>query len=309
MIPPYITELVDKPLDVTAQEDLRLARAEITLQDVADGVPAIDNVVNVWNCEGTTTLRKGLAVEGQAVDVRNYAEKTLKAMKNILSRNGVDGKGMAVHVNINYGKNHNNAFWNGTELVLGTGDQKTFNNFALSPEVFAHEIAHGLVHHSAKLNYKDDSGAINEHFSDVFGLAMQRQIETSKPSDWLIGNEIVRFEGEALRSLAFPGTAYDNPVMGVDPQPSHMSQKYRGFADHGGVHINSGILNKVYYLVAKEIGAWPACRMWYEVLLSFTGTPDATFDDFKTSLIKQSQRPQRAGWPQLVRWACAEVGL
>ena len=66
-----------------------------------------------------------------------------------------------------------------------------------------------------------------------------------------------------------PGTAYDDPELGKDPQPGHMKNYDPGSADNGGVHINSGIPNHAFYLAATKIGghAWDvAGKIWYEVL-------------------------------------------
>ena len=115
-------------------------------------------------------------------------------------------------------------------------------------DVVAHELAHGVTQFTAGLIYKNQSGALNEHFSDVFGTAITQWAnnESVQDADWLIGDEIMgpALYGESLRSMRHPGTAYDNNIMGKDPQPAHYDDRYQGTRDNGGVHINSGIPNR-----------------------------------------------------------------
>lgn len=101
---------------------------------------------------------------------------------------------------------------------------------------------------------------------------------------------------QALRSIKAPGTAYDNEfneLMGKDPQPDHMSNLYKGKADNGGVHINSGILNKVFYLTATAIGTDKAALLWFDTLKMLK--PTTSFRSFKTALLKQAKKMAKAG--------------
>jgi Zn-dependent metalloprotease len=112
-----------------------------------------------------------------------------------------------------------------------------------------------------------------ESFSDVFGSLVKQWVkkQTAQEADWIIGEGIFtdKVNGVGIRSMKAPGTAYDDPVLGKDPQPAHMNDKYTGFEDNGGVHINSGIPNYAFYLAATEIGgyAWEkAGKIWYIAL-------------------------------------------
>src|SRR6185503_20585182 len=116
-------------------------------------------------------------------------------------------------------------------------------------------------------------GALNESMSDVFGsLVKQRTMnQTVGEADWLIGQGLftTNVRGDALRSLKAPGTAYDDPILGKDPQPAHMRDYNNTLDDDGGVHINSGIPNHAFYVAAVEIGgnAWEKVgRIWYITL-------------------------------------------
>ena len=222
--------------------------------------------------------------------VRSYYKTTF----NYLS---VDNHGADLITNVHFGKAYANAFWDGDEMTFGDGDGQLFINLANALDVTAHELTHGVVQYTAGLNYQGQSGALNEHFADVFASAIKQVVkkQTASTADWLIGDEIMgpQLKGQALRSMKAPGTAYNNQLMGKDPQPAHMDTIYKGSADNGGVHINSGIPNKVFYLVAKEIGTDKAALLWFETLKTLK--PTTNFKSFKTALLKQAKKLAKAG--------------
>jgi Zn-dependent metalloprotease len=109
--------------------------------------------------------------------------------------------------------------------------------------------------------------------------------QTAEEADWLIGADLrgPEFQGVALRSMKAPGTAYDDPALGKDPQPAHWDDYVRTQEDNGGVHINSGIPNRAFYLLATRLGgpSWErAGRIWYAALRHAELTPNATFRAF-----------------------------
>ncbi len=137
----------------------------------------------------------------------------------------------------------------------------------------AHELAHGLIESEAALVYFNRSGALNESVSDVFGVLTKQHAlgQTAAEADWLVGAELLtdKVNGVALRSMANPGTAYDDPLLGRDPQPAHMRDYIETRQDNGGVHLNSGIPNRAFYLAATALGgyAWEqAGRIWYDTI-------------------------------------------
>jgi Zn-dependent metalloprotease len=203
---------------------------------------------------------------------------TYDFFKEIYKRNSIDGFGMRLDSTVHYGQHYNNAFWNGTQMVYGDGDGELFNRFTISLDVIGHELAHGVTQNEAGLIYKNQSGALNESFSDVFGVLIKqyRLKQTADKADWLIGQGLLtaKVNGVALRSMKAPGTAYDDRVLGKDPQPDHVSKLYTGTADNGGVHINSGVPNRAFYLAADAIGgyAWEkAGKIWYVALTERLG--------------------------------------
>ncbi|HLY08992.1 MAG TPA: M4 family metallopeptidase, partial [Planctomycetota bacterium] len=151
-----------------------------------------------------------------------------------------------------------------------------FQRFTQCLDVIGHELTHGVTQNEAALEYHDQSGALNESMSDVFGsLVKQYSLkQTAAQADWLIGSGLLAkgIKGDALRSMKAPGTAYNDPThLGKDPQPATMADYVEGADDNGGVHINSGIPNHAFYLAAVAIGgnAWEkAGLIWYRALTS-----------------------------------------
>jgi Zn-dependent metalloprotease len=203
--------------------------------------------------------------------------------------NSIDGQGMPLVGMVHYGQQYDNAFWDGNQMVFGDGDGKLFTRFTKSIDVIGHELTHGVTERIAGLRYSGQSGALNESVSDVFGsLVKQFQLnQTAATADWLIGADIVGPElSPALRSMKAPGTAnkYDN-------QPSDMTGYVRTSSDNGGVHTNSGIPNRAFYLLAAKLGgpAWlDAGHIWWAALNDSTLKPGSTFKAFATISVRQA---------------------
>lgn len=197
----------------------------------------------------------------------------------IFQRDSIDGNGLRLDSTVHYQQGYDNAFWNGTQMVYGDGDEdlppaeRLFNRFTIAVDVIGHELTHGVTQYEAKLMYFGQSGALNESMSDVFGVLVKQRLlnHTAAQADWLVGQGLftANVNGVALRSMKAPGTAYDDAVLGKDPQPAHMRDYKTTSSDNGGVHINSGIPNHAFYLIAQALGgyAWEkAGRIWYVAL-------------------------------------------
>ncbi len=206
-------------------------------------------------------------------------------------RDSVDGRGLPLAATVHYGTLYENAFWAEDRLVFGDGDGQVFNRFTVSLSVIAHELTHGVTQFTANLAYRGQSGALNESLSDVFGALVEQRFrgQSASEASWLIGEGLFtdQVEGRALRSMRAPGTAFDDDVLGKDPQPGSMADYVETEDDNGGVHLNSGIPNRAFYLVADALGgnAWEAAgRIWYDTITSgtlpasvdFAGFADAT---------------------------------
>ncbi|MEU3370069.1 M4 family metallopeptidase [Streptomyces sp. NPDC006711] len=202
-------------------------------------------------------------------------------------RHSIDDSGLPLVASVHYGERYDNAFWNGEQMVFGDGDGDLFLDFTLPVDVIGHELTHGVTQYTANLDYFGQSGALNESVSDVFGSLIKQYAlgQSAENADWLIGAGLLGpgIHGEALRSMKAPGTAYDDPRLGKDPQPAKMDDYVRTSRDNGGVHINSGIPNHAFYLVATALGgnAWErAGKIWYATLTGGELHAEAQFADF-----------------------------
>ena len=224
---------------------------------------------------------------------------TREFYKEVFDRDSLDGRGMRLDGYVHYSSGYNNAFWDGSQMVFGDGDGVLFTDFTNSLDVIAHELTHGVTEFTAGLAYHNQSGALNESMSDVFGSLVKQWVgkQSADQADWLIGAEVFTpdFGADALRSMKAPGKAYNHPTLGRDPQPDHMN-KYVNLpdtdeGDWGGVHYNSGIPNKAFYLAATNIGgyAWEAAgHIWYETLKA--SSPNTNFQEFAdTTYLKAGQ--------------------
>jgi len=204
---------------------------------------------------------------------------TYDLYNNVYQRNSIDGNGMRLDSTVHYQKGYDNAFWNGEQMVYGDGDEdqpvsdRIFNRFTIAIDVIGHELTHGVTQYTAKLTYSFQPGALNESMSDVFGSMVKQYSlqQTAAQADWIIGAGLLtsNVNGVGIRSMKAPGTAYDDPVLGKDPQPAHMKDYVNTVSDNGGVHINSGIPNHAFYVTAVELGgyAWEkAGKIWFTAL-------------------------------------------
>ena len=248
---------------------------------------------------------------------------TYDLFSNVYQRNSIDANGMRLDSTVHYRTSYDNAFWDGEQMVYGDGDEdlppdeRLFNRFTIALDVIGHELTHGVTQFEAKLNYIQQSGALNESMSDVFGsLVKQYQLsQTASEADWIIGAGLLteNVNGVGIRSMKSPGTAYDDPVLGKDPQPGHMTDYVNTISDNGGVHINSGIPNRAFYITAVELGgnAWEkAGRIWY-VTLKDRLTPTSKFQDCANLTFQVAGELFGAGSieQQAVKKGWAEVGL
>jgi Zn-dependent metalloprotease len=217
---------------------------------------------------------------------------TFALFSEVYERNSIDAAGLPLDATVHYGVDYDNAFWDGERMVFGDGDGEIFRRFTGSLTVIGHELAHGVTQYTAGLAYEGQSGALNESVSDVFGSLVEQYAldQSTSAAGWLIGAGLFSDEvqGAALRSMKAPGTAYDDDVLGTDPQPGHMSDFVETEDDNGGVHINSGIPNRAFYLVAEALGgnAWQrAGQIWYDTI-NVGLAPETTFQQFAEATLR-----------------------
>ncbi|MEO5851414.1 MAG: M4 family metallopeptidase, partial [Nocardioides sp.] len=237
---------------------------------------------------GQVVRRAGEPESGDAaVDEAATGIEASLALTVDLGRDSYDGRGAPVSATVHFGRAYDNAFWDGTQLVFGDGDGRVFERFTRSVDVLGHEFAHAVTQFTAGLAYRDQPGALNESVSDVFASCLKQRLlgQRAADGDWLIGAEIFRpgIRARALRDMAAPGTAYDDPALGRDPQVGHLDDYVVTADDNGGVHLNSGIPNKAFQLAATAIGgtAWQgAGSIWWAALTGGTLGPETDFATF-----------------------------
>ncbi len=274
---------------LSISDQIRGQRQTLTRIAVLGATPAGEKRRTVYDAQHGDTL-PGRLVRGEgdpptgdpaADEAYDGSGVTYDLYQQVFGRNSIDDRGMRLDSTAHFLEGYDNAFWTGQQMVYGDGDEnlpveeRLWNRFTIAVDVIGHELTHGVTQYEAGLEYRFQSGALNESFSDVFGSLVKQRLlgQTADQADWLIGAGLftANVNGVAIRSMKEPGTAYDDPVLGKDPQPGHMDA-YKNlpyWEDNGGVHINSGIPNHAFYFVAVEIGgyAWEkAGRIWYITL-------------------------------------------
>jgi Zn-dependent metalloprotease len=295
IVPPHMLRRLaasgDPSLAETAGRTLRLTENLVALRSqLSTGAPSPAARVRpglrrqVFDCKSTDDLPGDPVRSQNGADTGATRDKAVnEAFDNagitwdfynqIFGRQSVDNHGKTLVSSVHYSQNYDNAFWSGQQMVYGDGDGVIFQRFTAALDVIAHELTHGVTQFSAQLAYQYQSGALNESMSDVFGSMVKQWAlgQTVTEADWLIGAGIMvpAPKRRALRDMANPGTAYDDPKLGKDSQPGHMKDYVQTDLDSGGVHTNSGIPNRAFALAAKAIGghSWEKTgKIWYVTL-------------------------------------------
>lgn len=308
IIPPYITDELVKSADPQVRSraiaQVRMASRMRAFREAAQAMPTLMAAMapnkkknRLMYDAGQKDQLPGKLVrsEGQpkvsdaAVnEAYDGAGETYDFYDKLFQRNSLDDNGMTLTSSVHVAEVDdngqlaamNNAFWNGEQMAYGDGDEVIFRRFTRSLDVIGHELTHGVVSFTSNLRYRAQSGALNEHFADVFGVLVRqwKNGETAAKANWVVGAEVLvpAPTRRGIRDMQNPGTAFINdPDLGTDPQPSTMAKLYTGPRDREGVHINSGIPNRAFVLTAKAIGgrAWDVPgRIWYKTLLQLTET-------------------------------------
>ncbi|BAY09921.1 M4 family metallopeptidase [Calothrix sp. NIES-2098] len=203
----------------------------------------------------------------------DYSGITYDFYQEVFNRNSLDDKGMTLISSVHFGRNYDNAFWNGQQMIYGDGDEIVFTRFSKALDVVAHELTHGVVQFTSNLEYWDESGALNEHFADAMSALVKQWYlkQDVTEADWLMGDAIVgpKVQAKSIRTFKAEKAYEKDAILGTDPQPKHIKDKYTGDNDSRGVHINSGIPNHAFYLTAIELGGYSWEKVgpiWYQTL-------------------------------------------
>ncbi len=234
--------------------------------------------------------------DASMVSAHYNSEIAYEYFRRTFNRNSIDGAGGNVRAVVNVsdedGSSLENAFWSNGIMWYGNGGS------ALSPlagalDVGGHEMSHGVVQATANLEYEGESGALNEHFADVFAVMIDRD-------DWQLGEDIVNrrtFRSGALRDFADPNNG-GSSLGDAGYQPARYADRYLGSEDNGGVHINSGIVNNVCYRIAQAIGREETEQLYYDVLSNYL-TRTSQFIDYRNALQQSGEQRYGAGSTEL----------
>jgi hypothetical protein len=321
-VPPYVLERLGAADALAADAAFRARREQAAAvrtarpeAGTAPGEPAwtVHTAGNREVLPGEPVRTPGTPESGDAAvdEAAAGISATLEMFEQGLGRTSYDDAGAMVSITVHYGRDYDNAFWDGTQLVFGDGDGEVFERFTRPVDVLAHEFAHAVTEHTAELVYRGQSGALNESVSDVFAICLKQRLlgQDAATGSWLIGEELFTpaVRARALRDMAAPGTAYDDPRLGRDPQPDHMDRYVETTADNGGVHINSGIPNRAFHLAAVAIGSSSlegAGRIWYAALTGGQVAPTADFSAFAAATVAAAGEHA-----EVVRRSWEEVGV
>ena len=227
-----------------------------------DGTPASHEHRLVYDCRHETRLpgtlrRREAQPPCDDADVnRAYdaAGTTYEFYRTVFGRDSLDAHGKHLISSVHYGEQFCNARWDGAQMIYGDGDGVMFRPFTLFLDVIARELTHGVIYNETNLGYEGEAGALNESLADMFGTLVKQWAhhQAVHEADWLIVKGLFRppIHAKALRSLAAPGSAFNDKRLGLhDTQPSHM-RHFVTDPTHDPVHANSGIPNHAFYLFA-----------------------------------------------------------
>lgn len=213
-----------------------------------------------------------------AVEVHYGVGKALEYLRTVHGRRGLDGANgpspvqrlgstpvLGAFIGCTVG-----ASWDGAYLRYCTrrGSWTT-------PDTIAHEMGHAVIQYTSGLVYEGESGALNESFADVLGVLFLRHLRGDSPGNWHVAEQM----GEAIRYLDAPHRA--TPSLSANGDPCHYRERYTGTADNGGVHVNSGIGNFAFYLLAMGgrghystapvtgIGVEQAGKIWFRAFTAY----------------------------------------
>lgn len=201
---------------------------------------SLNNGTNYAAATDITSSTSSFTTDPTANQAHWGAEQTYDYFKLKHSRNSYDNAGAVIKSYVHYSTNYVNAFWDGSKMTYGDGDVAQGYKALVSLDICGHEISHAVTEKTAALVYSNESGALNESFSDIFGESIENYAKSS--NDWLMSCDIGATGCGAFRSMA-------NPNLYGDPDTYKGNNWYAGTADNGGVHQNSGVQNKWFYVL------------------------------------------------------------
>ena len=235
---------------------------------------------------------------------------TLACSREGLGRSSYDDAGAPVSLTVHYGRDYDNAFWDGTQLVFGDGDGQVFERFTKPVDVLAHEFAHAVTEHTAGLVYRGQSGALNESVSDVFAICLKQRVLGQDAAVGQLADRRgpLRPVRAGARAARHGGARHGlrRPARWAGtPSPTTWTTTSRPPTTTAGVHLNSGIPNRAFHLAAVAIGGTSlegAGQVWYAALTSGQVSPRADFAAFAAATVAvagEHADAVRAAWQQV----------
>lgn len=270
--------------------------------------------------------------DGAIVDAHVYAGWTYDYYYKRHQRRGVDGHDLPVRSVTHFlprSFEFANAFWDpfSNAMYYGDGDRE-FAAFSGALDVVAHELTHGVTQYTWDGIYAGESGALSEAFSDIMATGAEFLHQAPGPgrlqADYYLGEDLAfGFDPPrtAVRSMENPALFCSASLGQCDPD--HYSRLYRGAADNGGVHHNSGIANQAFYLLAEggtnrtsgaavaglgASGREKAERIFYRGFTAYL-TPAATFRDARAATLRAARDLYGEAEAAQVAAAWAAVGV
>ncbi len=271
------------------------------LRQTAEGIETYDlnNGTNYGSATDITSSSATFSNQQTGVQAHYAAEQTAQYYVSNHNRDSYDGNGSVLRSYISYSSNYVNAFWDGSRMTYGDGDGVTYGPL-VTLDITGHEITHGVTEFSANLVYQRESGALNESFSDIFGELVENYATGS--NNWQMGSEIGITGNGAFRSMSNPGQYGDPDTYGGSNWTNPQCGTPTRSNDYCGVHSNSGVQNKWFYILAvgesgtndigdaynvTGIGLTKAGAIAYRNLVTYLSA-NSTFADARTGAIQSA---------------------
>lgn len=252
------------------------------LRQSANGIQTFDlnGSTNYNNAQDVTDSNTNFNGNATAVQAHWGAESTHQYFLSSHNRDSYNGSGATIRSYVSYSNNYVNAFWDGSRMTYGDGDGSSYGPL-VALDIVGHEITHGVVEYTANLVYSYESGALNESFADIFGESVENFATGS--NDWYMGTDIGIGGSGALRSMS-------NPNAFGDPDTYQGSYWHTASTDNGGVHINSGVQNKWFYiLTVGESGTNDVGNSYSVSGIGITKAAAIAYRNLSTYLSRNSQ--------------------
>jgi hypothetical protein len=289
----FLIQIIELDKAIVANNNINIKRYKNSLKKFKILEPILSSkFLNKYNNVNFTDEQlRFLYVKNSVVDVHFNTCMMIQFLQDTLNIPSINNNKVLLSV-VNI-KNLDNAYFTGDYMVYGNG--KTYFYPLTSIDVISHELSHSIVQETAGLEYKAESGALNESFADciatafefwiykIFNEDIDKDNDLQGESDWLIGEDIGKTI-KYLRDMQNPETAN---------QPKSYKGKHwvnttdtSAKNDNGGVHINSGVSNHCFYLLSQKIGVEKAFPIFYNCLLKLT--KKSNFAQFSIALLECS---------------------